>query len=224
MQAEDVGRNALCLELERAADAARAAGMAAYMRGKFAFLGIATPQRRKICRPFFREAKQKETIDWAFVAFCWEQAPREYQYVAVDYLRALKQFLAFDDLRELQNLIQAKSWWDTVDSLSGLVGHLGLQYPGVDQVMLEWSGAEDIWLRRTAIIHQLARKERLNTVLLEKILSNNLAQTEFFINKAIGWILRDYSKTDPRWVQVFIEENKQRMAALSIREAGKYLD
>ncbi len=114
------------------------------------------------------------------MAFCWEQAPREYQYAAVDYLRTLKQFLAFDDLRELQNLIQAKSWWDTVDSLSGLVGHLGLQYPGVDQVMLEWSGAEDIWLRRTAIIHQLARKERLNTVLLEKILSNNLAQTEFF--------------------------------------------
>jgi len=58
---------------------------------------------------------------------------------------------------------------------------------------------------------------------MEKILLNNLDQTEFFINKAIGWALRDYSKTNPEWVVSFIEKNKERMAKLSIKEASKYL-
>ena len=58
---------------------------------------------------------------------------------------------------------------------------------------------------------------------MEKILLNNLDQTEFFINKAIGWALRDYSKTNPEWAARFIEKNKKRMAELSIKEASKYL-
>nr|WP_088793636.1 DNA alkylation repair protein [Streptococcus pneumoniae] len=86
-----------------------------------------------------------------------------------------------------------------------------------------WSLSDNIWLRRVAIDHQLLRKEKTNTQLMEKILLHNLNQTEFFINKAIGWILRDYSKTNPTWVTCFIDENKERMAELSIKEASKYL-
>ncbi len=213
----------LLSELESAADEEKASQMSAYMKNKFTFLGIATPLRRKICRPFFCEARHKKKIDWDFVDLCWEKAPREYQYIAVDYLRAMEQFLVIEDLYRLQHLIQAKPWWDTVDSLSSIVGRLGLQHSGVDEVMLEWSRDSDLWLRRTAIIHQRLRRERMNTALLEKVLLNNLGETEFFINKAMGWILRDYSKTNPQWVHAFIEENRSEMAALSIREGSKYL-
>ncbi len=89
--------------------------------------------------------------------------------------------------------------------------------------MLEWSSDDNFWLRRVAIDHQLLRKDKMKTNLLEKILINNLNQSEFFINKAIGWILRDYSKTNPDWVRTFIEKHKNQMANLSIKEASKYL-
>ncbi|CFQ42921.1 DNA alkylation repair enzyme%2C truncation [Streptococcus pneumoniae] len=88
---------------------------------------------------------------------------------------------------------------------------------------IKWSLSDNIWLRRVAIDHQLLRKEKTNTQLMEMILLHNLNQTEFFINKAIGWTLRDYSKTNPTWVTCFIEKNKERMAELSIKEASKYL-
>lgn len=103
------------------------------------------------------------------------------------------------------------------------IGALALKEPNVNKILLEWSLDENIWLRRIAIDHQLLRKDKTNTELLAKILKNNLEQTEFFINKAIGWALRDYSKTNPEWVRNFIEENRENMAKLSIREAIKYL-
>ena len=89
--------------------------------------------------------------------------------------------------------------------------------------MLEWSRDEDFWLRRLAIEHQLLQKEETDVQLLEQILINNLNQTEFFINKAIGWALRDYSKTNPDWVREFIEKYKDRLSKLSIKEGSKYL-
>jgi len=100
---------------------------------------------------------------------------------------------------------------------------LVVDYPELEEVILKWSLSDNIWLRRVAIDHQLLRKEKTNVQLMEKILLNNLDQTEFFINKAIGWALRDYSKTNPEWVAAFIEKNKERMAKLSIKEASKYL-
>ena len=81
----------------------------------------------------------------------------------------------------------------------------------------------DIWLRRVTILHQLSFKEHVDKLLLETILRNNLSDSEFFINKAIGWALRDYSKVNPEWVRKFIEENRTDMANLSLREASKYL-
>lgn len=89
--------------------------------------------------------------------------------------------------------------------------------------MLAWSKDNDFWVRRVAIEHQLLRKNKMNTELLEKILENNLNSSEFFINKAIGWALRDYSKTNPAWVKKFINDHYSDMAALSIKEGSKYL-
>ena len=197
--------------------------MSKYMLNKFEHIGNKTPERRKIFKDFFKEYKNEEKIDWEFVNKCWENKYREFQYIAADYLKNMKDKLTIDDIPKLKQLVLEKSWWDTIDNLDMTIGALALKDSNVNKILLEWSIDENIWLRRIAIDHQLLRKEKTNTELLEKILKNNLGQAEFFINKAIGWALRDYSKTNPEWVKNFIEENKEKMAKLSIKEASKYL-
>ena len=197
--------------------------MSKYMLNKFEYIGIKTPERRKIFKNFFSEYKNEEKIDWEFVNKCWENKYREFQYVGADYLKNVKDKLTIDDIPKLKQLVLEKSWWDTIDNLDMTIGALALKDSNVNKILLEWSLDENIWLRRIAIDHQLLRKEKTNTELLEKILKNNLGQAEFFINKSIGWALRDYSKTNPEWVKNFIEKNRENMAKLSIREASKYL-
>ena len=143
--------------------------------------------------------------------------------MAANYLKAMQSYLKDSDLPKLEQLIVTKSWWDTVDILDRVVGSLVYNKPELEKIILQWNLSDNIWLRRVAIDHQLLRKEKTNVQLMEKILLNNLDQTEFFINKAIGWALRDYSKTNPEWVACFIEKNRKRMAELSIKEASKYL-
>ena len=196
--------------------------MSAYMRKKFAFLGIGTPDRRKLSRDFLKSLGK--VPDWEFVLKCWEQPEREFQYLATDHLARVMGGLTPSDIPRLRELVVRKSWWDTVDALDMVIGDIAWRFPEVNQTLLEWSVDENLWLRRVAIDHQLTRRERTDTVLLERILVNNLGQTEFFINKAIGWALRDYSKTDSAWVRDFIARHRQAMAPLSIREASKYLD
>lgn len=215
--------NKLYEEMIRHKNEEQARQMSKYMLNKFEYIGIKTPERRKIFKNFFKEYKNEEKIDWEFVNKCWENKYREFQYIAADYLKNMKDKLTIDDIPKFKRLILEKSWWDTIDNLDMTIGALALKDTDVNKILLEWSLDENIWLRRIAIDHQLLRKEKTNTELLEKILKNNLGQNEFFINKAIGWALRDYSKTNPEWVKNFIEENKEKMAKLSIKEASKYL-
>ena len=206
----------LLVELEAGKDPEKAGPMEAYMRHQFPFLGIAGPERNALYKKYFPSAKKTKLIDW-------EKDAREYQYVAANYLKAMQSYLTKDDLPKLERLVVTKSWWDTVDILDRVVGSLVYDKPELGEIILQWSLSDNIWLRRVAIDHQLLRKEKTDVQLMEKVLLNNLDQTEFFINKAIGWALRDYSKTNPEWVASFIEKNRERMAELSIKEASKYL-
>jgi 3-methyladenine DNA glycosylase AlkD len=103
------------------------------------------------------------------------------------------------------------------------VGHIAAQFTDVKKTLLEWSVDKNFWPRRAAIDHQLLHRNRTDTKLLEKIIVNNFGQTEFFINKAIGWSLREYSKTNPVWVRDFVNKYKDKLAPLSVREASKYI-
>ena len=210
-------------ELEARADTARALDMSRYMKNKFSFFGIQAPIRDEICKPYFKEAKKEMKIDWDFVEYCWQHEKRECQYVAAHYLKGMQKFLEITDFEKLKKLVIKKAWWDTVDILDRIIGSLIYRDETLKKEILKWSVDDNIWLRRVAIDHQLLRKEKTDTDLLEKILVNNLNHTEFFINKAIGWALRDYSKTNPQWVKDFIEKYKNNMASLSIREASKYI-
>ena len=201
-----------------------AESMEKYMQDKFRFLGVRGATRTEIYKKYFPDARKTKIIDWDFVESCWNKEEREFQYVVVYYLKAMQKFLKREDISRLKYLIVTKSWWDTVDLLAKVVGSLVIRIEGYDQIMLEWSKDSNIWLRRVAILHQLSFKEKVDEIILDKILVNNLGDSEFFINKAIGWALRDYSKSNPEWVTKFIEKNRENMANLSLREASKYLD
>ena len=214
----------LITELEENRNELLAESMSKYMQDKFRFLGVRGATRTEIYKKYFPDARKSKAIDWDFIENCWNKEEREFQYVVVYYLKAMQRFLKREDISRLKYLIVTKSWWDTVDLLAKVVGSLVIRIEGYDQIMLEWSKDSNIWLRRVAILYQLSLKDKVDEQILDNILVNNLGDNEFFINKAIGWALRDYSKFNPEWVREFIKENKANMTNLSIREASKYLN
>lgn len=213
----------LITDLEENRNELLAESMSKYMQDKFRFLGVRGATRTEIYKKYFPDARKTKTIDWDFVENCWNKEEREFQYVVVYYLKAMQKFLKREDISRLKYLIVTKSWWDTVDLLAKVVGSLIIRIEGYDQIMLEWSKDSNIWLRRVAILYQLSLKDKVDKQVLDEILVNNLGDSEFFINKAVGWALRDYSKYNPEWVREFIKKNKENMANLSIREASKYI-
>ena len=209
---------------EPQANAAHAAPMKAYMKDRFKFLGIKTPVRRELTRDFIR-ASGLPNMD-ILPDLCralWAEPCREYQYFGLDLLRRLQRKLTPDHLPLLEELVLTQSWWDTVDMLAGRnVGDLLLRYPAVrDDTLAPWRQSDNLWLRRTAILFQLHYKSDTDEKLLSAVIRENLGSREFFINKAIGWILREYSKTAPQWVIHFVETTD--LAPLSAREALKWL-
>jgi len=207
--------------LEQNADEKAAGQMSAYMRDQFKYYGIPTPKRRALSKSFL--GKKSDPLDWEFVNACWNADRREMQYVAMDYLYRRTEQLTRVDIPKIRQLAEAKSWWDTIDGLDQLVGDIALRDKSVKQILLKWSKDQNFWIRRMAIDHQLNYREKTDTGLLAAAIKNNFDRTEFFINKAIGWALREYSKTNPYWVREFLDSNGAYMAPLSIREASKYV-
>ncbi len=208
---------------EAQANPAKAAQMAAYMRNQFPFYGLQTPQRRALYKPLLAAARKSSVIDWELLEQCWADPHREMQYLVTDYLSAMQKHLTYEDVPRLERFIRSKQWWDTIDGLDRIVGDIGLRDDRIPALMLRWSTDPDFWVRRIAIDHQLSRKQATDTALLETIIVNNLGSSEFFINKAIGWSLREYSKTDPGWVRAFLERHRPTLSRLSLREASKRL-
>ena len=195
------------------------------MRNLFPFIGLTRLETAGIIKPYFKQNKNEKTLDWNFIKKCWEKPYREAQYVAIYYLMKFYKKLQKTDLIKVKKLIITKSWWDTVDLLAtNIVGNIVLlDRTNFEKVMLEWSLDNNIWIRRTAILHQLKYKQNTNIKLLETILMNNFGTKEFFINKAIGWALREYSKTNPQFVKNFIKTHSHQMSNLSIRESSQYI-
>ena len=214
--------NDIFTEFEKLKKDKKAIEMSAYMKNQFAFLGIQAKPRKEIENKIFKSVS-KEDLDFKFTDKCYKNKYREFQYAAIDYLNFKKSYLNISHIEILKNYILTKSWWDTIDHLDKIVGDIALRDEKVNEILLNWSLDENIWLRRVAIDHQILRKEKTNTELLERIIINNFNHKEFFINKAIGWSLRDYSKTNPKWVRDFIKRHKDSMNNLSIREASKYI-
>ncbi|WP_251551713.1 DNA alkylation repair protein [Neobacillus muris] len=199
--------------------------MANYMKNHFPFLGIKKPLRSQLEKQFFQETGiLKQPFSPELVRELWDKPEREYQYTALVYLEKMMNQLEKSDLPFMQQLITAKSWWDTVDAIAPKpAGTIAKKAPEViPETIDRWSVHENLWLRRAAILFQLKYKQNTNEQVLYRYIEQNAASKEFFIQKAIGWALREYSKTNPDSVQRFIES--AALAPLSVREGSKYLN
>ena len=210
-------------EFEKRKDIINAKKMKAYMRNLFDFYGLATVNRRNVYNKYLKIERNNSFIDWTIIDKCFLDPYREMQYFGMDYLLSKQKYLTYDDVLSIRKYIKVKSWWDSIDVFDRIVGDVGLKDRRIDKLMVLWSKDDDFWIRRIAIDHQLNRKEKTNPLLLEEILVNNFGSEEFFINKAIGWALRDYSKTNPVFVRTFIKKHSSKMSKLSVREASKYI-
>jgi 3-methyladenine DNA glycosylase AlkD len=200
----------------------KAAGMKAYMKDQFEYLGLQKPVRAELRKGFLKEQKATKKIDWNIVRTLWEQPEREFQYLALAYLETMKAFMDKDDIVKIGQLIVTKSWWDSVDGTVGMIGDLVKRFPELKKdVIADWIYDENFWLKRISIIFQLKYKADTDTAFLSKAILSNCGTKEFFINKAIGWALREYSKTNPDWVREFIKNNT--LHSLSVREGSKYV-
>jgi 3-methyladenine DNA glycosylase AlkD len=213
-------------ELTPLADPVRAVPMRAYMRDQFAFLGIPNPVRA----PAFRAAIEGTAVPSAadldaLARLAWQQDAREHQYFALWYLRRHRSRLEPSFIATARHLTVTKSWWDTVDELAqNIVGPLVLAHPDLVAVMDEWIDDENIWLARTALLHQDRFKAATDPERLFRYCERRASDTEFFIRKAIGWALREYSKTDADAVRAFVRDHEDQLSGLSRREALKWLD
>lgn len=209
-------------QLEKMKDNEQGAKMSAYMKDRFPFLGVPKPSLKLHIKPYLQKSRKLD-VDWEFVRLCWEKPYREAQYIAVEYILLHEKQLLDTDIDRIQELITEKSWWETVDSLDSVAETIVLKYPYLKDRMRQWSISENMWLRRASIDFQQRYKEKTDVALLEEIIRNNLGSKEFFINKSIGWSLRDYSKVNPEWVRSFLERYQEDLSALSVKEASKYL-
>ncbi|MEW5830318.1 MAG: DNA alkylation repair protein [Chloroflexota bacterium] len=207
------------------ADPLQAGPMKAYMRGQFEYLGLKTPRRVELTKAFIAERGLPEPSDLDAIARdLWSLPEREFQYCTVGLIERLLKKLPPEFVATVESLIVTKSWWDTVDTLaSNITGPLFKRYPGERAACLpRWRQSDNFWLRRTAILFQLDYKKETDFPLLCDIIRENLGSKEFFINKAIGWVLREVSKTDPEAVRRFVADTP--LEPLSRREALKWLD
>ncbi|MDC2960681.1 DNA alkylation repair protein [Streptomyces gilvifuscus] len=206
-----------------AADPARAAPMRAYMKDVAPFLGLTTPVRRALSREVVDGLPRPDETDCTAIALrCWRLPEREYQYFAVDYLRRHARVCSSAFLPVARHLVGTRSWWDTVDLLAAhVVGALVAADPALTAEMDAWIADDDLWIARTALLHQLRYKERTDARRLFAYCLRQSGHPDFFIRKAIGWALREYARTDPEAVRDFVARERGRFAPLTVREALK---
>ena len=209
---------------EQNANPAQAVPMKKYMRDQFEYLGIKSLQVKALFRQIVSEygLPAIEELD-DVIRELWDLPQREYQYLAISLMERLEKKLPSNAIKTLEYMVTHKSWWDTIDNISHVVGIHFKRYPEVHKKYLaKWRASDNLWLRRTAILFQLDYKEETNFDLLREIVQENLGSTEFFINKAIGWALRQYARIDPKAVKKFVKSTP--LHPLSRREAMKHLE
>ncbi len=212
--------------LNQLKDSHRAIAMKQYMRNQFEFFGVTSFPRKELFSNWKKELPKnlRREERWELIYELWEKDEREYHYVAMDWLNSFKTVdLHENDDEHLKFLISNKSWWDTVDLLSSnVLGKFGQRFPEkMFDVIEQWSEEDSFWLHRSTIIFQLRYKSRTELNTLSKQIIRFQGNKEFFIQKAIGWSLREYAKMDPNWVINFVEENG--IIGLAKREALKHL-
>lgn len=211
-------------KLRRNANPENAVKMKQYMRNKFEYFGIKSPERKAILKEFFSENNLPEFTDLSEIVNKAFQIPeREIHYFAIELCGKYKKDWTPGTLSVFEKMSVTKSWWDTVDSIKSVcLKPYFLKFPDKRyEITQRWIDSENIWLQRLSVIYQLGFKDKTDTRLLKRNILQLNESEEFFVQKAIGWALRDYGRFDAEFTKQFVAENA--LKALSKREALKNL-
>ena len=199
------------------------------MKSAMPYHGVTAPRLKQALRPILSTYAPADRATWeATVRELWDGAThREERYAATALARhrAARGWQDPDALGLYRHLVVTGAWWDHVDEVAGhLVGGvLAGHRPEVTPVMRAWARDDDLWVRRTAVLSQLRHGADTDTVLLHEVVEANLDDRSFWLRKAIGWALREYSWTDPDWVRNEVDLLGERLSGLSRREATRRL-
>ncbi|MBF25520.1 MAG: DNA alkylation repair protein [Flavobacteriales bacterium] len=196
----------------------------AYLRNQFEFYGLISSERKKITQSLVTKYRFKSVKDFQeTIKILWNKQQREFQYTAQEFVLENLNYFKINDIKLFEFMIINKSWWDTIDFIAPkILGSYFKSNPEIIDVQInKWLNSNNLWLQRSCVLFQLKYKEKLNTELLSQIIYFLTDSNEFFINKSIGWILREYSKTNKDWVIDFVKQNK--LSNLSKRESLKYI-
>jgi len=216
-------------ELARVAEPARAPAMQAYMKSELPFWGVPAPALKVLCRALFESQTFARAEDWrAAVLELWRGAERReerYAAIALSGVRAARAFQDLDALPMYEEMIVTGAWWDYVDVLAAhRIGPLLAAHPReMRKILREWSRSPNLWRRRSAILCQLSFGKATDVALLYAWIEPSLSSTEFFLQKAIGWALRQLARTEPREVLRYVKAHRAELSPLSQREALKHI-
>lgn len=196
----------------------------AYMRHQFEYYGLKAPEWVALSKQIFADKGIPEGENLKTLArLCMNDEYREVNYFALEMVQKVQKKQPEEFIDFFEELIITRSWWDTVDWLAKLVGIHFRRFPYLILPVTErWMASGNMWLQRVCLIFQLLYKEKTDAQLLFRYILELKDSKEFFIQKAAGWALRQYSKTDAEAVMAFIE-NHPELAPLTKREGLKWL-
>jgi 3-methyladenine DNA glycosylase AlkD len=215
--------------LKQAGDPAIAVAQQAYMKSSMPYHGVPAPLLKRVIRPILTMYAPRDRRTWeATVRALWDGAThREERYAATALARhrVARPWQDPDTLDLYRHLVVTGAWWDHVDEVAAhLVGDVLAGYRAeVTPVLRAWARDEDLWVRRTAVLSQVRHQASTDTELLRDVIEANLDDRSFWLRKAIGWALRDYSRSDPAWVRAEVDRLGDRLSGLSRREATRRL-
>ena len=197
-----------------------------YMKSKMPFYGLQAPQLKKIYSPLFKKYTPTSNRNYrATLLHIFKNTKhREEWYVGLAFANHYEDYVIEENVDLYIELIRLTQWWDTIDNIAPkLIGPALADSNNLPIFLNEWIKDENLWVRRTALLTQLKYKERTDFKLLSELIKQTWHEDEFFIRKAIGWVLRQYSYSSPNEVINFIEQNGDKLSRLSITEGLKAL-
>jgi 3-methyladenine DNA glycosylase AlkD len=205
----------------------RAAQEKRYLKSELEFFGVTVPELRRIVKGAVRDYPGLDAagmVAWAVAL--WREPVHERRTAAVEILTLAAPRLGAEDLATVERLLRESGTWALVDGLAGNVaGEIALRDPRSWPVIDRWAVDADFWVRRSALLALLRgiRAGRPDLPRFTRYAQPLLAEREFFIRKAIGWVLREISKHDPDWVASWTQRHLSQMSGVTFREAVRRL-
>lgn len=216
----------MAFHFEKYSNSVKAVSSSRYLHYQFLFYGLQTPMRRRLSTKYFKENRIGTAAELhKIIKDAYGSSYREMHYFAIELLAFNKSLWTHKTIDLIEWMLITNSWWDSVDSLNSFVlSKYFLQFPELKEMITrKWNRSNNIWLQRSSILFQLLYKEKTDLVLMEEYILKRIHEKEFFIQKAIGWALRQYAYTDRKWVKEFVKKHPE-ISPLSKREALKHIN